>query len=71
MPRREYLNLRVTEANAAHLRAICEFLYQDPDAHAAQADAVNYALRVAAEHIARSWVERPATPGDASTAEAE
>ena len=48
-----------------------EFLKLDPAAHAAQVDAVNFALRLAAEHIARSWVERPPEPGDASTSEAE
>ena len=68
MPRPGYINFRVTDDNRAHLAAICAFLYQDPEAHGAQVDAVNYALRLAAEHIARSWVERPPEPkGDAES----
>jgi len=68
MPRPGYVNLRLTEANRAQLRTICEFLRLDPDAHAAQVDAINYALRMTVDQIARSWLDRPP---DASTGDAE
>ena len=51
MPRREYLNLRLTTLNRPLIAALCRRIGRDPREHSAQVDAVNFALAYAVAEL--------------------